>query len=1513
MSTVKRLHAAAVAALLGCTVAQAATVSDINPRRARLDAATDFTVSGSGLGQVSIENCVTTASSYSGNATTVSFQCKPTLSGALRVLIDGVPSGQTVVADHPTRQGNPAARGIPSVGGVSLFNGNYFHQATDMAVPGKGPAFTLTRSYNSYFWAEESRRGGVNECRPWRFNWEISVGWVPAAAGRPAKSQIYVEQADGSGLSFFKHSDGLWYPMDQGSFEKLEVGASSVVLRSRSGLTYTFESPDVNGGRLRSVMDPHNQGLTVSYGANGKVSTVQDSNGLTYRFTYDTAQRLIKVDNLGRGNELLSVEYGWERDTVAGAPQECVAGQPLHGYRDRLAWVKDIRGKTTRFDYATTLPKTLLRITDPSNRPVVQLTYGHNVYGNTGVSSVKNGVGDTWQFSFCADSANSVNDPPATCSDTTRAKRFRTTVKPPLGPDRLALFDVAGRPAGGVDGNGRLSTALSTDTAPNGLPLDPTQYNRAGLPSERRSPLALARPLPTASFWHDAAGLLELMKDAKGHEHRTAWANGNGTPAGDAARNLHCATNRTSPEGLVSRVLRDSLCRVVESASPGSPASKLVYGTAQGLPGKPVEVTDPRNNKTLLSYERTGFLKGTTGPEGETTATTYDRLGRVKTQTNPLLGVTTYAYEGASSLVTQVTDPLNRITRSSYDDSGNLLQRIAPNGQVTYYGYDGANRQVSTTTTTTTATGSTQIVSTRTVYDALGRVKQVINANNRASTTTFDAAGNALARANALGQATSYEYDADNRVIKVTDAAGRVTETIYDELGRVTSVTTPAGSQGYDYDRDGRVVRHVDARGLATQYFYDPATGHLVKVIDAAGRPTTATYDEAGNNRSITDPNGNTTWFEYDKSNRRTKRTDPNGDVWTWEYDKAGNVRFARAPGGLVVESIYDVAGQLKEQRRQPENQVVSFDYDANGNRIQMTDATGVTTYVYDGINRLTQVIDARGKVLKFAYDAAGNRTAITYPNNKVVGYGYDAADRLVSVSDWLGRTHRYTLNAAGQVMQLELGNGTRETRSYDAASRLTSLVNSGPGGAVISSHTLQMDPNGNIVEAAVQLPLLPSFGPGTKTMTYDVANRLTSVDGQPVTHDSAGRLTSIGSEGYAYDSRDLLTTITGPNAGTNTYNGAGHRVARSNAAGTTRYVIDPSAGNMFSVLQENDGNDNLLRSYIHGYGLLMQISAADVPRYYHFDPTGHTLALTDQSGATTDKYAYIPYGEATTSGSTANPFRFVGKLGVMDDANGLLFMRARFYASQSSRFLGLDGVESNISLPQKLNRYSYVTGRPLIFVDPTGLVGDAVHCGNASYQFANFKLSRKTASQTFEFYDCTNSLYIDAPYIDQTQPIATWGQSTRSSGQHSSYGISPSTKGLGSDNINASIGFEAKASSTVGVVASATNEEISIKLGASVACVSGTLNFKLEALGVRVKGGRGLSSGECLDGTFSMYSKDGYSGFSLEGQVAKFVGVNADLDVSIKDGSLLQRSTKGWTNFWSGVGNFAYDVWPSN
>jgi len=56
-----------------------------------------------------------------------------------------------------------------------------------------------------------------------------------------------------------------------------------------------------------------------------------------------------------------------------------------------------------------------------------------------------------------------------------------------------------------------------------------------------------------------------------------------------------------------------------------------------------------------------------------------------------------------------------------------------------------------------------------------------------------------------------------------------------------------------------------------------------------------------------------------------------------------------------------------------------------------------------------------------------------------------------------------------------------------------------------------------------------------------------------------------------------------------------------------------------------------------------------------------------------------------------------------LDPATGLMYYRARWYDPALGRFVSADTVVPGAGEPQALNRYSYVGGNPLRFVDPTG------------------------------------------------------------------------------------------------------------------------------------------------------------------------------------------------------------------
>jgi len=419
---------------------------------------------------------------------------------------------------------------------------------------------------------------------------------------------------------------------------------------------------------------------------------------------------------------------------------------------------------------------------------------------------------------------------------------------------------------------------------------------------------------------------------------------------------------------------------------------------------------------------------------------------------------------------------------------------------------------------------------------------------------------------------------------------------------------------------------------------------------------------------------------------------------------------------GTVNYSAYDGNNRLKTITYS-DSPTVSFTYDNNGNRTTMTDSLGTTTYTYDALDRLSSVIDPFDKTVSYTYDPATNKKTITYPGNKAVAYEYDQLNRLWKVNDWLGYTTTYAYDNRGNLSAVSNTKGTHADYTYDIANRLKTASDTTSADTTISNFQFTLDKVGNRTNATMSIPLASAFTTKGINATYDPANQVESWDSATFGFDDAGRqtvMTDGATTNYTYNLEDRLTGI---NNGTDTYqyqyNGAGDRLA-STANGTEkRYVLDLN-GNMSRVLCETDASGNITAYYVYGLGLLYKITPTDERYHYHFDPIGSTIAITDVDETITDKYAYSPFGELMNEEvTTENPFRYVGQFGVMDEGNGLLFMRARFYDPETKRFLSRDPVKGEIRDTQILNFHQYARNNPAIYVDYKGesysFIGDIV------------------------------------------------------------------------------------------------------------------------------------------------------------------------------------------------------------
>jgi RHS repeat-associated protein len=813
--------------------------------------------------------------------------------------------------------------------------------------------------------------------------------------------------------------------------------------------------------------------------------------------------------------------------------------------------------------------------------------------------------------------------------------------------------------------------------------------------------------------------------------------------------------------------------------------------------GLPLSITDASDNTAYLTYDFFGNVTSRTDRLTRTTHFGYDGLGHKTSAIDPRGGVASYAYLPDGKL-SAILDRAGLSESYGYDANGNKTSKVDAFGpRSTLYAYDADNhlvqiRQADGTTINYTRDFRGNMLSatdensrtTSYAYDLAGQLVQTTYPDGIVTTQGFDDLGRLTSQIDGRGNTTTYSYlpgcDCTDRMTTVTDPLGRTTTTTYDAIGRRTSTTDAAGHQtfyAYDprghliqtdyvdgsatrdtYDAVGRRVASTDQAGATTTYAHD-AEGQLVSMADPLGNVTQYSYDPNGNLAAVTDANKHVTTYAYDADNRRTRRTLPLGMTETFSYDLLGNKSNHSDFQGKTTTYTYDLLNRLTTKVPDPTlaEPTVSYSYNANGTRGQMTDASGTTTYAYDVRDRLISKAAPAG-TLTYSYDASGNVASIhsSNTNGTSVGYSWDAANQLASLTDaylrgstteahtatgrpssvvqangvsatyaydplnrvtslaWQGRnamalaSWTYTHNGRGQRLSATDLTGREAAYDYDAASRLTNETITGDqhGPAANGALTYSLDSVGNRLSRSTTLAAL-----GPQSMSYDANDRLTSD-----TYDTNGNTTASAGTNYFYDFENRLLSKNGA-AVTVVYDGDGNRVAKTANGVVTQYLVDDlNPTGHLQVLEEISGGA-VQRRYTYGNAPVSQTrdpNGAASTSFYGYDVHGNVTFLTDLSGVVTDTYDYDAWGLLVhADGTTPNTRLYAGE--EFDPDLGLINLRARSYQPGIGRFLTPDPPIHKSGSSRSANRYLYASGDPVNRIDPRGtedLVFDAIAIG---------------------------------------------------------------------------------------------------------------------------------------------------------------------------------------------------------
>jgi RHS repeat-associated protein/uncharacterized repeat protein (TIGR01451 family) len=491
---------------------------------------------------------------------------------------------------------------------------------------------------------------------------------------------------------------------------------------------------------------------------------------------------------------------------------------------------------------------------------------------------------------------------------------------------------------------------------------------------------------------------------------------------------------------------------------------------------------------------------------------------------------------------------------------------------------------------------------------------------------------------------------------------------------------------------------------VAVTNAYD-GNGNLIRRVDGNGVVTLYTYDAMNRLASIDYQGGPSpdVTFGYDQNGNRTQMTDATGTT-RYSYDLFDRLAGIEYPDYGFVYNYYDNAGNITDLQY--------------GNYVALY-FLGTYTYIhytFDENNRIATVRNVfTGDTTSYAYDAAGNTTRRTLPNGAYTDYDYDADGRQTNV---VHRTagaglicqYGYTLNAIGNrtsMIETTPGNIVRTTSyTYDVLDRLATVTY--PDGRLVSYACDSFGNRTNMVEVIAGVT-------NRTTYLYDNDSRLLStklngVDNEAFTYDATGNLIQQYRYSprrlidYVYDTENrLVRYLSGTNNVEYVYNGSGERVTKIVNGIRKNFVNDPNR-KYVQVLAETDAVGLPQRAYDWGNELITQeVSTSAVRNYYLHDAINGSVRRLVNTNAVVVNSYEYDAFGTVTSEAEGIANDYQFDGEAQEEETGLIFLRARYMDPTVGRFLTRDPVRGQQERAGSFAPYTFAANDPINQSDPSG------------------------------------------------------------------------------------------------------------------------------------------------------------------------------------------------------------------